>query len=228
MGVLSSPTSPFEKQEIGPKSSLTVQGGAHVSAKPIPHGALGHYRTTHRCAIVITQAANSHLWAVRNAHVTRLIVPISIRLKWLQIGAHTAAIEDSIDIYKATSFSVVHTTNTVTPITTRYRTDFPDPTTDAVVRGITVAGIAAGMTGQTATLETNPFAQLPQWLLAALPTASTVLFQELFYEANTADGEHPFVLKQNEGIIIANRVLLGAAASSSLYIDFSFALVDAY
>jgi hypothetical protein len=36
------------------------------------------------------------------------------------------------------------------------------------------------------------------------------------------------VLVQNEGIIIENRVVLGAAAASSVYIDFSWAEVSAF
>ena len=35
----------------------------HVTIKPIPHGALGHYRVNHRCVLVANQAANSRLFA---------------------------------------------------------------------------------------------------------------------------------------------------------------------
>jgi hypothetical protein len=83
------------------------------------------------------------------------------------------------------------------------------------------------MTGGTLTKDANSIGQLPQWLLAALPTAGTVVVQlnDIFDDVN---GTHPFVLVQNEGIIIENRVVLGAAAASSVYIDFSWAEVSAF
>lgn len=227
MATLESPTGANEKQEIAAKDTLASQGGAHVSLRPVPHGALGHYRVSHRCQIVNTQAANSRLFEVRNAHATRLLILLSLRMKWLQTGVHTAAIEDSLDVFKVTGFTAVDTTNTVTPLITRYRTDFPDPVADLVFRAVTVAGAAAGMTGGTVTVEASPFVQLPKWLLAAVPT-SDVPFSELLYVPDVGDGEHPFVYKQNEGFVIQNRVLLGAAAASSVYIDCSVVQVTVY
>lgn len=41
-------------------------------------------------------------------------------------------------------------------------------------------------------------------------------------------GTHPFVFAQNEGLIIENRVLLGAAASSGVFIEVSWAEVTLY
>jgi len=199
----------------------------HVRQTPIPAGALGHYRVNHRCALIATQAANSRLFEFRNTHATNLIIPTRCVLKWIQTAAHTAAIEDSLDIFKVTGFSVSDTVNTVTPTVSRKRTSMAAAPGNAEIRGVTVAGAAAGMTGGTLTKDGGTLAQLPQWLLLALPTASTVIAAMLdaFDDVN---GTHPLVLVQNEGIIIENRVLLGAAAGSSLYIDFSWAEVTAF
>lgn len=199
----------------------------HVQAKPLQWGSLGHYRTNHRCVLANTQAANSRLFEIRNTHATNLIVPTRLILKWLQTGTHTAAIEDSLDVFKVTGFSAVDTTNTVTPTASAKRGSMSAAPGGAALRGVTVAGAAAGMTGGTLTKDGNSIGQLPQWLLAAMPTASTAMVQlnDLFDDVN---GTHPFVLAQNEGIIIENRVLLGAAAASSVYIDFSWAEVTAF
>lgn len=196
----------------------------HVRQAPLPYGSLGHYRVNHRCAIVNTQAANSRLFEVRNTHATNLIVPTRLIIKWLQTGAHTAAIEDSLDIFKVTGFTVLDTTNTVTPTPSVKRGSMAAGPGAAALRGVTVAGAAAGMTGGTLTKDGSSIGQLPQWLLAALPTAGTlgVQLNDLFDDVN---GTHPFVFTQNEGFIIENRVLLGAAAASSVYIDFSWAEV---
>lgn len=199
----------------------------HVTAKPIPHGALGHYRVNHRCAIVNAQAANSRLFELRNSG-GNLIIPTRLIVKWLQTAAHTAAIEDSLDIFKVTGFTVVDTTNVVTPVSSVKKTaGMAAAPGSGVARGVTVAGAAAGMTGGTLTKDGGSIGQTPKWLLAAVPTASEVKtdLHDLFDDVN---GTHPFVFAQNEGLIIENRVLLGAAAGSSVYIEFSYAEVPAY
>src|SRR6266851_4037679 len=193
---------------------------------PIPWGVLGHYRVNHRCAIVATQAANSRLFSMRN-NGTNLIVPTRLILKWLMTGAHTAAIEDSLDVFKATGFTVSDTVNVVTPVGSRKRTTMAAAPGGAEIRGVTIAGAAAGMTGGTLTKDGGSFAQLPQWLLLAQPTAAVVPDQRVDAE-DDVNGTHPFVFAQNEGFEIENRVLLGAAAGSSLYIDFSYAEVTGY
>lgn len=196
----------------------------HVRQTPLPYGSLGHYRVNHRCALVATQAANSRLFEVRNTHATNLLVPTRLILKWVQTAAHTAAIEDSLDVFKATAFSVVDTTNTVTPTPSVKRASMTAAPGSASIRGVTVAGAAAGMTGGTLTKDGSSIGQLPQWLLAAQPTAGSVgvLSLDVFDDVN---GTHPFLFAQNEGLIIENRVLLGAAAGSTVYIDFSWAEV---
>ena len=201
----------------------------NVNIKPIEYGALGHYRVNHRCAIANTQAANSRLFEARNTHATNLLIPTRLVIRWLQNGAHTAAIEDSLDVFRCTSFSAVDTVNTVTPTFSVKRTSGMAAAGSSIasVRGVTVAGAAAGMTGGTLTKDASSIGQLPQWLLAAVPTAGTIvpMVIDVFDDVN---GTHPFVFANNEGFIIENRVLLGAAAGSQVYIDFSWAEVTAY
>ncbi|MBL8794268.1 MAG: hypothetical protein JNM56_10200 [Planctomycetia bacterium] len=198
----------------------------HVVSKPDPVGVLGHYRTSHRAVLVATQAANSRLFELQNAHATNLIVIHDIRVEWTQTAAHTAAIMDSLDIYRCTSFSAVDTTNTVTPAISKLRTSFA--TAGANVRGITVAGIAAGMTGGTLTKDTAPLRQFGLWMTAAVPTAGPTSRLDGSYTPKVADGESPLILVQNEGLIIENRVLLGAAAGSAVSIDIEWSELTAY
>lgn len=209
--------------EVGLAAALAQ----HATLKPIPHGALGHYRVNHRCAIVAAQAANSRLFEVRNTHATNLIIPTHLVIKWMQTAAHTAAIEDSLDVFKVTGFSVVDTTNTVTPTVSAKRASMAAAPGAAAIRGVTVAGAAAGMTGGTLVKDGSAAAQLPKWLLLGQPTAGPVEFSVMDV-SDDVNGTHPFVLAQNEGFIIENRVLLGAAAGSSVYIDFSWAEVTLF
>src|SRR5438067_5214336 len=80
-------------------------------------GGLGHDKTSHRCALVANQAANSRVWEIRNPG-SNLIIPTRLTIQWLATGNHTATIEDSLDVYKVTGFTVLDTTNVVTPCAT--------------------------------------------------------------------------------------------------------------
>lgn len=211
--------------EVGQRN-YNAAASAHVQIKPIPYSTLGHYRTNHRCVIANTQAANSRLFEFRNNHASNLMIPTRLIVKWLQTGTHTAAIEDSLDVFKVTSFTVLDTTNTVTPTASRKRTSMNAAPGNADLRGVTVAGAAAGMTGGTLTKDGNSIGELPKWLLAAQPT--TLIEPTALDVFDDVNGTHPFVMTQNEGIIIENRVLLGAAAASTVYIDFSWAEATAY
>lgn len=212
---------------VGAESS----SAGHVTVKPIPYSTLGHYRVTHRCVLVATQAANSRLFEVRNTHATNLIVPTRLTIKWLTASAHTALIEDSLDVFKCTSFSAVDTTNTVTPTASQKRASMAAAPGSAAIRGVTVAGAAAGMTGGTLTKDGSPFYQVPKILPQAVMAATETTPRDPPLAADCFDdvnGTHPFVFVQNEGFIVENRVLLGAAAGSSVYIDFTWAEVTAF
>lgn len=180
------------------------------------------YRANHRCLIANVQAANSRLFEIANPGPTTLVL-LRFQIKWMQTGVHTAAIEDSLDLFRCTGFTAVDTVNTVTPASILKRTGMA-ATPNALVRGVTVAGVAAGMTGGTLVKDSGTYAQLPQFLLAAQPTASTVPPAILdAFDQIDANKNHPLALGTNEGLIVENRVLLGAAAASSIYFDLEFA-----
>lgn len=192
---------------------------------PIDHGALGHYRTNHRFALIAAQAANSRLFEVRNTSATNLIIPTRLVIRWMQTAAHTALIEDSLDVFKLTGFTVSSTTNTVTPTASIKRAGMAAAPGSAAIRGVTVAGAAAGMTGFTSTKDGNSIGQLPLLFSVAAPTSNVAQVLDCFDDVN---GTHPLVFAQNEGLLVENRVLLGAAAGSSVYIDFSWAEATAF
>lgn len=207
---------------VGAESGSAI----HIQGRPVAVGALGTYKTSHRCVLVNSQAANSRIFELQNAHATNLVVIHRIRVEWIQTAAHTAAILDSLDLYRLTSYSAVSTTNTATPVISKLRTSYA--TAGAVVRGLTAAGNSAGMTGGTMTKDTNPLRQWGMWLLAAVPTGGMTPERVDDYRPDVAAGEAPLVLVQNEGFLIENRVLLGAAAGSAISIDVTWSEVTAY
>lgn len=209
--------------DVGESSSGSA---LHTVAKALP--ADGHYRVNHRCVLVATQAANSRLFEIRQPTAGKLLILERLTIKWLNSTAHTAIIEDSLDAYKVTNFTAVDTTNTVTPVSSLKRTSMAADV--ALIRGVTIAGAAAGMTGGTLTKDSSSFMQLPrifnQTVMATTETQPRVA--DLLSDLTDSFGAHPFVFAQNEGFIVENRVLLGAAAGSSVYIDCSYAIADAY
>lgn len=208
------------------KVGAVAAKGVHTVPKPHDHGTGGHFRASVRFAIANVQVAAARLWQVRNPDPAMLIVPTRLEVRWLQIGNHTAAIRDSLQLFKLTGFTAVDTTNTVTPGITKKRTAGMAASI-AALRHVTIAGAAAGMTGGTLVKDGVAAANLEQWLLAAIPTAGVVmpLIKEMLDDVN---GTHPFVLAQNEGLGIENEVLLGAAAASSVVVDFSWLEVPAF
>lgn len=225
MAVILDPVVAANGQRVG-ETATGATGAAHVVLKPIP-SSIGHYRVTYRFQIVATQAAGSRLFECRNT-LAQLFIPTRMRVKILSNQAHTAFIENSLDLYKATGFTVTDTTSTVTPVAKTKRTTGMTAAPAGIdIRGVTAAGLAAGMTGGTLTALADPVAQCPyigaQAVQAVGETTPRFPFEtDIFDDVN---GTYPFALEQNEGIVLANRVLLGAAAGAFVYVDLSFAVI---
>lgn len=226
MAVINDPNTAGNITRVG-EVSTGATGAEHFTPKPIP-SSIGHYRVTHRFVLVNTQAANSRLFEIRNTHATNLIIPTRLTIKWINSAAHTAFIEDSLDAFKVTTFTAVDTTNTVTLTPSLKRTSMA--ATTAAIRGVTVAGAAAGMTGGTLTKDAGPFFQLPRILNQTVEATTETVSRTADVGSAFDDefGAHPWVFVQNEGFIIENRVVLGAAAGSSVYIELAYAEVTAY
>jgi hypothetical protein len=200
----------------------------HVHIKPLEYGALGHYRTSVRISSTAAQAANSGIFEIRNTHATNLIIPTRLTLRAIQTAAGTLQ-ENSVDCYRCTAFSASSTTNTVTPVSSVKRTSMAAYPGGAAIRHLTLAGNAAGMTGFTRTKDTQFFATFPYMVTAGVATATYQPPQWGPYDCfDDVNGAHPFVLVQNEGIWIENRVLNVTSMGITWYIDFSWAEVAAF
>ena len=202
----------------------TVFRALHTHVKPLEYGTLGHYRVNHRCLLANTQAANSRLFEGRNSHATNLIVPTRFLIKTIQSAAGTAQ-DNSIDAFKVTGLSAVDTTNTVTPTASVKRTSMAAAPGALQLRGVTIAGAAAGMTGWTAApgKDGGSFAQHPISVQAAVQWP--FLVTDLLDDVN---GTHPWVWVQNEGFEAENRVLNVTTYGVMAYFDFSWAEVTAF
>lgn len=211
--------------EIGVPSAGSI--GANLSQcvqpRPIAYGSLGHYRLSYRAVLAATQAANSRLFELRNTS-TNVIVLTRLVLRVLQIAAGTAQ-ENSLDCFKVTGFTAVDTTNTTTPVPSSKRTSMGAAPGNVALRGVTLAGVAAGMTGGTLTKDATAFATLPFNVATAINVTTIWGPLDCLDDVN---GTHPFVLANNEGFEIENRILNVTSYGCAFYMDLSYAEVVAY
>lgn len=199
----------------------TIFRAMHIHVKPLEYGALGHYRVSVRINSTAAQVANARLLELRNS-ATNLIVPTRMVFRALQTVAGTAQ-ENSIDAFRCTSFTVVDTTNTLTPTVSPRRTSMAAAPGGAQVRVLNPA--AAGMTGGTLTKDGSMFATLPFNVAAAISTTFMWGPLDVFDDVN---GTHPFVFAQNEGFEVENRVLNVTSYGITWYIDLSWAEVTSF
>lgn len=199
---------------------------AHITPKPIPYGSLGHYRIARRYALINVQAAGAVLVAVRNVAVNPIILT-KLYLRLVQLSNPTAAIEVRISATIARGYTVSDSTNgtalTLTGNNTKKRTSMA--TCGLEIRE---TAAAAGATGGTKTADNDPFMLMSLWELATLPTGVPAPEAVRDYEPNIDDGDHPYIFAQNEGFVIKNDVVLGAAAAGILYYEIGWAEVTTY
>ena len=226
MAVINDPNTAANISRVGEVATSST-GAQHVVGKPLP-SSVGHYRVAGRCALLAAQVANGRIFEVRN-NGSNLIIPTRLRLGWQQTAAHTADIRLELDLFKVTGFTVLDTTNTQTLTPSLKRTSMS--ATNAQVRMLAAAGNVNGMTGGTLTKDTSPVSIVEQVMRQTFTlgaTGSNPPLPMLYELLDDVNGTHPWVLAQNEGLEIENIVLSGAAAGSSITIDFSYAEVTAY
>lgn len=200
----------------------------HVVIKPLPYGALGHYRVARRLAPAATTTAGN-LWTIRNPTASGILVVVKrISLRVLQIAAPTAAVEDIFNIKVARAYTVADTTGStsISPASAmqKLRTSMGNAATQ--VRESNVAG---GASGGTKTTDTDAIATGSVWVAAALASGqSNGPSIVLDYYPNVSDGEHPVVLAADEGLLVANTNAFGTASGIAIHCEIYWAEVTAY
>jgi hypothetical protein len=206
----------------------------HGVLLPIPHGGLGHFRTFFRLLATNAMAANARVFEFRNPTNVPVVLT-QLRLTAAQGAAGTAQ-ENSLDVHKATAFTVVDTSNATSPDIIARRTSTMTQAGAIGVAGVSgaksqvqirgaQAGIAAGMINGTMTIETDPFATLPYNVAAA---ANTTTLWGPYEVTDDLNGNHPHVFDQNEGFVIRNRVLNVTSYGITWNIECSWAEVPVF
>jgi hypothetical protein len=207
---------------------LAASKPLHTVVKPLPYGNLGHYRIGRRLAPFATTLAGN-LWTFRNPTASGILCIVKrVRLRVLQVGAPTAAIEDQFLLKVARAYTVADATGSasIAPATNmqELRTSM-----GAAVAQVREASVAAGASGGTKTLDTDGIITGSAWVAAALASGLGNGPIDVFdYYPNVADGEHPLVLAADEGFIISNANNFGAASGIVLHVEMNWAEVTLY
>lgn len=222
-------------QEVG---GTTFRAG-NVQIKPVEYGALGSYRFsvltgTLAAALAAGTGTAGHVFAARWTDATRLAVITRLRTRFMPLTPFTTSTlsdHTSFDAFILRSYSGSHSGGTALTLTGnsfKMRTSMGT----TLFGDIRIATTAA-LTNGTHTFDPHAFATTLRKGNRINPTATTEeVIQptdtEISLDFNTANGEHPIVLAQNEGICIRNRTVWPAAGTGILTVDMAWAEVTAY
>ena len=187
-------------QEVGVGAAVP----AHITAKPVPYGSLGHYAFGGFSGILpAALAANSEIFQFRWADATRLAVILEVRISaCVSTTFFAAGVPVQIDLIKSTAWTVAGTLGTgITPAATlKTRTSMGSTLLAAGdMRIATTAALGAG----TKTLEANSMRAIvaPGPITASL-NGQIIAPATALFVPDLSNGEHPLVLVQNEGFSI--------------------------
>lgn len=210
------------------KASIDAGGALKITQRPPYVGSNGAYRICALSGLITTIAAGTgsagHLFTMRWTHATMLCVVTKLRAKWTTVAGFTAAQEIGMDAYMARSYTADHAGGTAVTLTTnsgKKRASY-GTTNMASMR---IASTTA-LTGSSFTLDPHPIAYGGAAELATGATIPKTAFSLDIVDEATAG--HPIVLATNEGIVVRNLILMGAAGTARVGVEVEWLEVDAY
>lgn len=189
-----------------------------------PDDSAGAYQIGVRSGAMTVVAANAPVFSFRFAPGTgQLCVVKRVTVSWVTTTGFTAGQAMGFGIFYARNFLTSDSGGTAiapinnnnqqfrTKLDTAQVTDLRIPTTGALTAG-------------TRTLDAQPLGAVR--FFAPTTTAGTQLLTTnlLLYSAT----EHPMVLQNNEGFVINNQILMGAAGVGTLAVNVEWFETDAY
>mgnify|MGYP001559871934 CR=1 FL=1 len=172
-------------------------------------------------------ATAGHLFGFRWAHATKSCVILKLSASLFTTTAFTTGQEVGLSAFIARGYTANHTggaqinfnasSGNVGKLNTDYQTS--NMGNSQAILASTVA-----LTSGTHTLDATPFAHAAAF---EAPTAAAVARTPLVLRC--LDGmflEHPLILRQDEGIVIRNAVLMGAGGVAKLVVQMQFAESD--
>lgn len=196
-------------------------------------GSGGHYYACQRSGeLAATIGALGHLARLFWSQPSMKLVLKRIRVGITFSAAVTTAVEHSLRAIVARNVSVDFTTAITKVNPSRARQEMPPSRMETNGPGI---GTTAVMSGQTLTADAAPFAMCTFPLLqptnstgtaVAVPVGAGVKMETLYEQS--ANGQHPIVLGQNEAVIIQPVTAGPASGTFALYVHWEWAEVLNY
>lgn len=206
----------------------------HTINKPIPHGALGHYRIAATSGtIAAALAAGGQVFYARWTDATRFCVITRVKLSFQTLTPFTAGTltDFGFDMFKATSVSAGGGgTDLGALVKTRMRTTGMGASlfdTAGLMRISTTAALTA-LTTLDATAIAQSLGDAQRVNPAAATEEARVNDPTLLFQPDIASGESPLILGQNEGIVLRNRTVWPVAGTGIVQVEMSWAEVTAY
>ena len=234
MAVLQDPITPTSEQRVDP-----THGAARVSLRPFDHllgGVVGgHYRISARSGVLTAAGivADAPLFSMRWGSASMLFVLQFLEAYLLPTSAFTAAQELGIEAILASGFTAADSAGTaILPgVSNRVRRNMAQSQVSDMRIGSTTL-----LTAGTRTLDANGFVAGSGVANVVNAAAGTQYVNPsngeppfgFRYQPRVADGEHPIVLTQNEGLIIRNKIIFPAAGTATLIVNMGWAEVPAY
>jgi len=194
-----------------------------TTLRPIDYGALGSYRLSLLSGTMAAGlAANAEVWQFRWNDASRLCAITKVVVDGISntATAFTAGV-GSFQLYVARSWTADGSGGTAATLTgnnTKLRTDM-----GATLLGSCRISSTAALTAGTKTLDTNASGQMS---LAFPAVASTQIENRISLFEPNPGMESPFVLSQNEGIVI--RAAVPATGTWSFGVTVTWTEVTAY
>lgn len=190
---------------------------ARVSLRPAE--VLGWFSVGAKSGALTAVAAAGPLFCLRNL-AANLIVVRRLQVGFITTTAFTAAQALAFELFFARAFTASDTGGTAIAMTGsqgKHRTSLATPT--SLDMRICAAG---ALTAGTRTLDTAPLA-----LAGGASNAVGAAMQPFPLLSHDA-GDYPLVLAQNEGLVLANSVAMGAAGIIALHVNVEFAEAAAF
>jgi hypothetical protein len=171
----------------------------------------GEYQMTLVSGALTLVTANSPVWSCQWTSTTLICIVKAIYLHFSITTAYGAAQNTDYGLYFARSYSIADTGGTAATLTTNNgKLDTKYPTTSmADLRMATTAGFTAG----TRTLDAQPISVFNFGAQAIGYTS------EEYEPYGGADDRQQIILRQNEGLVLNNLVLMGATGVATLYVS---------
>jgi hypothetical protein len=222
-----------------PGSPLAVDPSflaARVALRPLEYAqvgqVLGHYAVAQVSGATASIAAGGILGSLRWADASRFCVLMGIRAGWAVTGAVTLAAVMDLQATIARAFSVDFTTAaTAANLATPANTNKMRQSMGGSLMGVNGPRICttAVQSGQTATVDANPFAATV-WVNQ--PSGNATLTQAVGVAGQMQDvynwnklGQHPVVLSANEGVFLQTISAGVVTGTIKYYFEWSWAEV---